>query len=763
MEKIKASSLKSLKYLKKSIFFEGIDNSIIESIASSCIYISAKKEEVIFIAGENTLAGIFYLISGKVVLSSIDEESTIERTTEIFESETFNSLSIFYETSRSETASCSENSTLLFVPKHALIELCDTSKSFNVILHNKTSVAFNCQKLLRILSKVYSEEVDQSIFRKIIDSGEWVSLRDNTELFKSGDPSDSMFFLVRGFLKVFVGEDDDLKEVGEIKEGEVIGEMGLLSDEPRSASIYSTRESILFRISKEKFDDLMRSNPSVLFALSKQIILRFKKNQNVNAGNENTIFLTLVFTSKNKEDIVLKYGVGKHLDKALGRYDSSYFLSKEIVEKELSVKNINDELGTEGKFFPLDNLVNRIAKDNKYIILETDIENTPWTTWCTKLSDKFLFLVNPLKGIDNTSIIHAMNEIQQKTPKHLLIDRQLIICHKDKSNFPEKTIKYLDELKPISNHYHISLDSENDFLRIARSLSNKSIGIAFGGGGARGLAHIGAYESLIDNGVPADIVCGTSAGSMMAGIIASGYKISEIKKIWTQFGNDMTPEFSDYNLPYSSIYKDDKLLHAYSKFFGDRRIEDLWLPMFCCAVNISSAELKVFDKGPIWRAVRSSSSLPGLFVPYIEDNSMYVDGGLINNMPGDILKEVFNSKLISINVSPEKDLVPNFDSFPNQTGMVLKRLLSKKKFSDEFEKLNVPTIGSIMVRSIMVGSAKKTNDVANMSEIYLNIPTDGFSMLNYNRMDELIEIGYNFTNEKLKSVDLSKELGIPII
>ena len=736
MKQIKLKTLDSLKYLKKSIFFENIDNQILESISYSCLNISVKKNEVIFIAGENNLAGIFYLISGKVILSSLEEENSIERTTEIFESETFNSLSLFYETVRTETASCSEDSNLLFVPKQSLLELCDKNTFLNTALYERTAVAFNRQKLLRILSKIYSQEVDKTIFRKIIDSGDWVSLKNNTELFKTGDPSDSMFFLVRGFLKVFVGDDDNLKEVGEIKEGEVIGEMGLLSDEPRSASIYSTRESILFRISKEKFDKLMRSNPSVLFALSKQIILRFKKNQNIKMGNENTIFLTLLYTSKNRHDLIVNHGIGKYLDSALSRYDSSYFLSKKIVENELSVKDINNELGKEGKFFPLDNLVNRIAKEHKYIILDTDIENTPWTIWCTKLSDKFLFLVNPSTGIDNKSIINAMNEIQKKTPKHLLVDRQLIICHKNKSSFPEGTIKFIESL-------------------------NRSIGIVFGGGGARGLAHVGAYKALVEKNIPVDIVCGTSVGSMMAGIVASGFDFNEIKNIWTQFAKDVKIGWTDYNLPYSSILKDDKLLNGYSRFFGNRKIEDLWLPMFCCAVNITSAELKVFDKDEIWRAVRASSSLPGLLLPTIGNDSLYVDGGLINNLPGDILKQIFNSKLISINVSPEKELVPSFDQFPNQTTLVMKKLFSKKNFKNQFGGMDIPTIGSIMVRSIMVGSASKTNEVADLSELYLNIPTNGFSMLNYDRSDELIELGYNYTIKKLEDTNIYDDLDIP--
>ena len=321
-------------------------------------------------------------------------------------------------------------------------------------------------------------------------TGEWITLKHNSKLFDENDPSDSMFFLVRGFLKAFINSDGNLKEVGEIKEGEVIGEMGLLSDEPRSASIYSTRESILFKVNKEKFDDLMRSSPSVLFALSKQIILRFKKNQNVETGNENTTFLTLIYTSQDQKNRLSANKIGKTLDTALGKIDSSYFLDRTLVNEKLGIKDINKELSLEKKYYPLDSLINNLGKDYKYIILECDPDNNMWTKWCTRIGDKFLFMLDPEDGINNSPMIREMDGIQKNTPKHLLVDRQLIIFHQNKNTFPTNTIKFLEELHPISNHYHIDTNNEDDFNRLARILTGNSIGVAFGGGGALSLIHI---------------------------------------------------------------------------------------------------------------------------------------------------------------------------------------------------------------------------------------------------------------------------------
>ena len=110
--------------------------------------------------------------------------------------------------------------------------------------------------LFGILNNMYSKEVDKKMIFKIIDSGELIHLQDNELLFEEGSKSDSMFILISGALLVFKKHNKELRQVGVIKQGESIGEMGLISDEVRSASIYSKRPSTLFIISKEEHSPL---------------------------------------------------------------------------------------------------------------------------------------------------------------------------------------------------------------------------------------------------------------------------------------------------------------------------------------------------------------------------------------------------------------------------------------------------------------------------------------------------------------------------
>ena len=185
-------------------------------------------------------------------------------------------------------------------------------------------------------------------------------------------------------------------------------------------------------------------------------------------------------------------------------------------------------------------------------------------------------------------------------------------------------------------------------------------------GGARGVAHIGVYKALIESGIPIDIVCGTSMGAMMAGCIASGLSFIEILEKIEEVSN--AKFLKDYDVPYSLILNPKSNELAMKIYAGVTRVftEDLWIPMFCCATNLSKSDLEIIDTGLLWKAIRASGTVPGVHPPMAKGKSLLVDGGLINNQHGDILLKKFGGKLLNVNVTPEADLIPNFDIYPDQ-------------------------------------------------------------------------------------------------
>ena len=135
--------------------------------------------------------------------------------------------------------------------------------------------------------------------------------------------------------------------------------------------------------------------------------------------------------------------------------------------------------------------------------------------------------------------------------------------------------------------------------------------------------------------IPLDIIGGTSAGSIVASQIALGHSFDEIIEKNKQV--NALNMFKEYGIPYISLIKSNKIEQAAKISAEDRDIEDLWIPFFAPATDLTNSKLIVFDKGPLWEAIRSSGALPGIVLPHFINENIIVDGGLMNNLPVDIL------------------------------------------------------------------------------------------------------------------------------
>lgn len=174
------------------------------------------------------------------------------------------------------------------------------------------------------------------------------------------------------------------------------------------------------------------------------------------------------------------------------------------------------------------------------------------------------------------------------------------------------------------------------------------IGIALGGGGARGFAHLGVVEALKEKGIEAEIYSGVSAGSIVGAFLASGKTPREVFDIMK------TRKFFQYagiRIPKLGLLSLTGLKEDLEKNIEAEKIENLEIPLVIGAVNLNKAELEYFDAGPLSKIVMASSSIPMLFAPVEMNGYLYCDGGLFQNVPVDpLLKQC--EKVIAVNVSP---------------------------------------------------------------------------------------------------------------
>jgi NTE family protein len=177
---------------------------------------------------------------------------------------------------------------------------------------------------------------------------------------------------------------------------------------------------------------------------------------------------------------------------------------------------------------------------------------------------------------------------------------------------------------------------------------NKKIGLALGGGAARGLAHIGVLKALTEADIRIDCVAGTSAGSIIGALYCAGYSWREIKETATTINwiKLITP-----TVPIRGLAKTDKLEKLLEKLLKKKSFSDLSIPFRAVAVDIGSGEEVALQKGSVAKAVRASCSIPGIFEPTELNGRLLVDGGLMNNVPADTVRDMGAGIVIAVDLN----------------------------------------------------------------------------------------------------------------
>ena len=176
-------------------------------------------------------------------------------------------------------------------------------------------------------------------------------------------------------------------------------------------------------------------------------------------------------------------------------------------------------------------------------------------------------------------------------------------------------------------------------------------GVALSGGGARGLAHIGVLKELQNAGIQIDFMAGTSMGGVIAASYAAGLAPPEIEEIASSVGTiSNLAQLIDPTLLKKGILKGDKVTKLFNGYLGEKSFEDLEIPLTVTAVDLNSnQEIRISD-GLIADALRATISIPGIFVPVEKDGMRLVDGGLLNNLPVDIVRDMGADIILAVDV-----------------------------------------------------------------------------------------------------------------
>ena len=237
----------------------------------------------------------------------------------------------------------------------------------------------------------------------------------------------------------------------------------------------------------------------------------------------------------------------------------------------------------------------------------------------------------------------------------------------------------------------------------------KKVGLVLGGGGAKGAAHVGVLKVLEEAGIPVDYIAGTSIGAIVGAFYATGHNADQIDSLmhqlnWALLLSDQTPQNSLFyhtkekewkyvlNLPLekqiklpAGIISGQNILNLFSDltigYHNLKSFNDLPIPFACVATDLSEGNSIVLSSGSLPLAMRSSMSIPGLFAPVLLDSMVLVDGGVLNNLPTNVVKAMGADITIGIDLSTG---APDFSELNTFDGMVNKLVDMMGK--SEYEK-----------------------------------------------------------------------------
>jgi predicted acylesterase/phospholipase RssA len=314
---------------------------------------------------------------------------------------------------------------------------------------------------------------------------------------------------------------------------------------------------------------------------------------------------------------------------------------------------------------------------------------------------------------------------------------------------PRGTRRWLDMLSrgsDVRGHVHLRQGDADDLDRLARSLTGRSVGVVLGGGGSRGFAHIGVLRALSEAGIPIDRVGGSSMGAIMGAQLAMGWSPEEM--LWRNERGWSRRRLLEFSVPTLSLLRGRRAVDVLTAFFGGGEIEDLLLDYFCTTVDLSQCRLNVVRQGPIVPWVRASSTVPGLWPPLVDDDGhLHVDGGLIDNVPTDVMRSSHPGAVIGVDVCHRQSpmVVAPRSRLPAGPALI------RARWNGQW----YPSIFDVLHRSNLLASLQHHEHAERHADLFLAPPAEEEGFAAFDRVAQLAELGYRHAMGVLETADLS--------
>jgi NTE family protein len=553
------------------------------------------------------------------------------------------------------------------------------------------------------------------VLKQIAESAEWLSLPGGATLFAAGEASDALYVVLSGCLGVFSPESRDRRRfISRVLAGDTVGEMGLISGRARSANVVALRDTELARISSESFNRVFGQHPQAMLRIARLTVDRLELSQSKPRGPRHSARTFTLLPQSVEVDIG---GFASDFVKALSRFGRA----------EL-VWSVRAESHTSHWF-------HKIESANDFVVYVGDPAPGRWSSLCIRQADALLLLARAEGSVGPWQALAGSRESSMAPQR-----AELILLH-DGKIARGAAARWLAAVQPGIPHHHIS--SPPDISRVARMLTGRGVGLVLSGGGARGFAHIGVVKALREARVPIDLVGGTSMGGILGAGVAQCWSVEELKERFHAAFVEAKP-LRDYTLPFVSLVSGRKVTRLLRKDCGDIHIEDLPLTFFCVSSNLTTGHCMVHRSGLLWLWLRASVAIPGVLPPVVHRGEVLVDGGTMNNLPVDAMRELGRGPVIGVDVGADTAFTTDSEEVDVPLPWQLMSWLRVRRHR--------PNIFQILWRAGMVNSSAMTAAHREKTDLLLQPPLAQIDMLNWSAFDRAIAAGYEYAARRLEAL-----------
>jgi NTE family protein len=654
---------------------------------------------------------------------------------------------------------------------------------------------------LRALEK----KVRQVEFKK----GDWI--------YRQGEEGRAFYVIISGRVKIYQDErPGEFKTITTLYRGDYFGEVSLLTDSPHTVSVQAQNDVFLLKLEKDDFRGLIKEVPPLSVYLSRSMGVRLSRQNaladsqgeakivsvyHTRSGIGKTVFLHNLTASLIKETGRKAVILNLSLPHSEGRKGKEIYTGESIVLDEIdfsenprwkekivrreggiSTLSIDAQEATEDLVSRFVSLMSGLLRDFNYVMVDLPRELNDLVIKVMEQSDAVYILTDissdPLER--TRGILTELKDYFRFTKEHiriLAVEREMparLTLHQIEKllRFPIfYRIPYEKDLGEAGRDKDPLVLREPDraysrALRyLARELGEVLIGLALGSGAAYGLAHVGVIKVLEEEGIPVDVVSGSSIGALVGAMWTSGMSAARMEKEarrlkggWKTFFTLVG--FRDLVFPLMGFFKGKRIYKYLKSLIGEIHFQDLKTQLLVPTADMFTSEEVVFREGEVARAVKASVAIPGIIRPVLISHRYLTDGGIIDPLPVQILQEAGCRRIIAVNVllSPE--------DFKERSALYLERKEEKEAkvrdkwmltqsfhfFKRRFQKVCSTNIFNVLMNTIqfMEYTLAKAQGMDADVVIHPVIPSSGWA--EFFSPEKFIAVGEMKTREVLPEI-----------